>query len=57
VTFLVPVCPVVARLAKKGKVETANVGAAVEGLGTGNVKPGFGSALVFSFVTTPRESL
>ncbi len=55
--YLAPVCPVAARLAKKGKVDTANVGAAVGGLGTGNAKPGFGTSGVALRYHTKKEFL
>ena len=57
VAYLAPVCPVAARLAKKGKVDTANVGAAVGGLGTGNAKPGFGTSGVALRYHTKKEFL
>lgn len=56
VAYLAPVCPVAARQAKKGKVENANVGAAVAGgLGTSNVKPGIGSSGVALRYHTKKE--
>ena len=57
VAYLAPVCPVAARLAKKGKVDTANVGAAVGGLGMGNAKPGFGASGVALHYHTKKKFL
>ena len=43
--YLLPVCPVAIKLAKKGRMQHADVGAATAGgLGGGNAKPGLGKS-------------